>query len=202
MGDFDKNKTPDAGAEKKKLLMVGVLGAVLLGVLGFHFMKGGGPQVAAASTLNDVGLPTGIATMEETPLQAQAALADDPTASLLRGTSTARDPLLEKTPHNPFIMSMEWRTELVHPTEVHVVNHQPVYVPQVIPQAVNVEKYKLSGILHQSNTLCAIINGQVVSAGMVVDDAKVLEITPQRVTLQRVDSPTGPKSFLTIDPKL
>jgi hypothetical protein len=200
MGDFDKNKAPDAAAEKKKLMLVGVLGAVLLGVVSFHFMKGG-PQAASASVVSDSGGASALPAIEETPAQAEAALADDPTASLLRGKSTATDPTLVKTPHNPVVISAEWRNELVHPTEVRIVNHEPVYVAPS-PQALNVGNFKLRGIMHENNTLCAISNGQIVSAGMVLDDAKVVEITPNRVLLQRADSPTGPKSELTMEPKL
>ncbi len=200
MGDFDKNKTPDVAAEKKKLMLVGVLGTVLLGVVGFHFMKGG-PQVASASVVADSGDASAAPAIQETPAQAEAALADDPTASLLRGKSSASDPTLAKTPHNPFVISPEWQNELVHPTEVRVVNQQPVYVAPT-SQALNIESFKLSGILHENNALCAIINGRIVSVGMILDDAKVVEITPNRVTLQRADSPTAPKINLTMEPKL
>ncbi len=201
MGEFDKRGAPDAAAEKKKLLLVGVLGAVLLGVLGIHFLKGG-PQAASASVAaQPVESSAALPAIEETPAQAQAALADDPTASLLRGTSAAPDPALGKTPHNPFVISAAWRSELVHPTEVRVVHNQPVYVAPS-PQAVNVEGFKLGGILHQNNALCAIVNGRIVSVGMTLDDAKIVEITPDHVTLQRADAPTGPKSELTIEPKL
>ena len=199
MGDFDKNQAPNSAAEKKKLALVGVLGAAILGVLGIHFMKGG-PQAASASVVVDSGEGAAPA-IQETPAQAEAALADDPTASLLRGSSAATDPVLMKTPHNPFVISAEWRNELVHPMEVRIVNHEPVYLAPT-PQALNVANFKLSGILHEKNALCAIINGQIVSVGMVLDDAKIVEITSNRVTLQRADSPTGPKSELTMEPKL
>ncbi|MGN6368698.1 MAG: hypothetical protein ACTHN5_10585 [Phycisphaerae bacterium] len=199
MGEFDKRQTPDTGAEKKKLMILGTLGAVLVALVSIHFLKGG-PQAAQASAIPEPGASP-VTAMDETPAQAQAALADDPTATLLRGTPTAHDPLLDRTPHNPFLLSSEWRSQLVHPAEVRVVHNRVVYTAPT-PQSVDVEKYKLSGILRQNNALCAIVNGRVVTAGMTLEDVKVVEITPDRVVLQRADSPNGPTADLTIDPKL
>src|SRR5271170_5898689 len=109
MGDFDKNQTPNADAEKKKLILVGVLGAVLFGVVGFHFMKGN-PGQASASVMSadaqSAALPA------ETPAQARAALADDPTAALLRGSPNS-DAAFDTPPRNPFIMSAGWHNSLV-----------------------------------------------------------------------------------------
>ncbi|HUO07363.1 MAG TPA: hypothetical protein VM008_03615 [Phycisphaerae bacterium] len=203
MGDFDKQKTSDPSAEKKKLAVVGALGAILIGVLVVHSVKSG-PQSASASVFSSASDTPGDATMDETPAQAEAALANDPTAKLLRGSSKPEQPSGERTPHNPFLISPEWRNMLVRAPEVH----EPIYTPQPTvytpaPQAVNLQNYKLSGILQQRDkTLCAIINGRIVSTGMTVDDARVVDIAPDHVTLQHADSPTGPKSDLTIEPKL
>jgi hypothetical protein len=202
MGDFDKQQNSDAAAEKKKLVVVGLLGAVLLGIVVIHFTKTG-PQSASASVFSSGSDSLVGENMDETPAQAQAALANDPTATLLRGSKSAGNSAQEKLPHNPFVMSPDWRTTLVHPTEVH----QPVYTAQPTvyapaPQTINLQSFKLSGILQQRDkTLCAIINGQMVSAGMTVNDAKVVDITANRVTLQRADSPSGPKADLTLDSK-
>src|SRR5690242_6430056 len=89
MGDFDKKdsgSSADAAAkEKKKLMMVGVLGAALLAVVFYQFNKGG-PQVAKA--FGGTETPQVVAPTDQTPSQALAGLdpSKDPTSKLLLGS--------------------------------------------------------------------------------------------------------------------
>ena len=200
MGDFDKNQVPNASAEKKKLIFVGVLGAVLLGVLGFHFMKGGGPQSASASALNLGAALPAAALPTETPAQARAALENDPTVSLLRGTISA-EVSVEKAPHNPFVIASEWQNSLVRPV-AKTPQHTVVPVLPVTPQGVHLEGLKLTGIFQDGKNLCAIVNGQMLFVGMTLDENKVVEITHDHVTLQRTEFPNGPTAELTIQRNL
>ncbi len=201
MGDFDKNsgKASNGAAEKKKVMTLCVLGAVLVGVLAFHFLQGG-PQPVRASGMPPLAGP--IVAVEETPEQARAELANDPTATLLRGTKNL-DASLEVVPRDPFHLSPEWQSRLVHPTEeAKAARPQADYKPAAAPELVDTSSMKLTGIFRQGQKLYAIINGDIVTAGMVVGNAKVASITDMTVTLQRADAANAPLATLTIDPKL
>jgi hypothetical protein len=206
MGDFDKNQAPKDAGEKKKLVIVGLLGAVLLGVVYFHFMKSG-PAVANAGIAPAEGAQGVVAALrtDETAAQARAALEADPTKHLLTG-GTELDPALEKVPHNPFRMSDKWRATFVKQA---VVTPRVEIVPRVTDPkdpvvintpavAVDTRDMKLMMITRGSRGLQAIINGNIVSVGQTVGSARVIEIKPDSVTLQHVDFPDGPTSSLTI----
>jgi hypothetical protein len=202
MGDFDKNngnQAPNAAAEKKKMMTVCVLGAVLAGVVGFHYLKAG-PQEVSASGLSPLAA-SGVS-MDETPEQARAELANDPTAKLLRGTTNS-DAALETVPRDPFHISSEWQSLLVHPVEeLKPGKPQTEYRPIAAPELVDTNSVKLTGVFREGQRLYAIINGDIVTAGATVGNSKVVSITNTTVVLQRIDSPNAPTATLTIDPKL
>jgi hypothetical protein len=204
MSDFDKPTTPPGSAEKKKLAVAGTLAAMLLTLGAFHFLKAA-PQAASASVIVPIGnLPSTLIAPDETPAQAQAALQKDPTARLLRG-SQENDHTFDALPRNPFRMAPDWESLLVKPEEVAspTATHTEYAVPTTVsPRAVDTTSLKLTGIFHQGQHLYAIINGSFYTAGMTIDTAKILDITPTEVTLQRADSAVGPKATLTLEPKL
>src|SRR4051794_217260 len=85
MGDFDRNAKPGEGSQAKKLIMVGVLAAVLLGVVAMQFLKGG-PASADASTgqpPGEAGAAPAAEATDESPDVLHAALLKDPTPTLL-----------------------------------------------------------------------------------------------------------------------
>ncbi len=105
MGDFDRRESAGKKNESKKLVMVGILGALLLGLVVFQFNKKS-PEAMAGPVAgsNGGGQPAAI---EQTPEQAMALLARDPTSGLLDTkslTSVAAAP-----PRNPFVMDAAWR---------------------------------------------------------------------------------------------
>jgi hypothetical protein len=206
MGDFDRKQDKSAERDQsKQVIMVIVLGVVLIGVVGYHFMKKG-PQAAIAAAPGAGGqipMPMG----EETAEQAKDALRQDPTAALLRETA-AVDNTLNTVPRNPFLMSEGWRSSLVLQVE-------PVITPTVTPTVVTprttpvrvipspkAENFKLGSTLRQGNGYLAIINGRIVSAGAVVNDARVIDIQEGKVVLQHANYPDGPQIELTMEPKL
>ncbi|HVX83548.1 MAG TPA: hypothetical protein VH253_01900 [Phycisphaerae bacterium] len=204
MSDFDK-KPADGQSPKQggKVAVLGLLGLVLAGVLVFHFTKGS-PQAATASPVADAGDPTAAVVPTETPAEAQAALANDPTAKLLRGSGDL-DAQLAVVPTNPFILDAKWRASLVK-TVAPTTAAEPLraeVTPQPVvaaPQTVNAEGFKLSGIFRDNQHMVAIINGKIVSAGMVVGNARVVDIQPDKVVLRHVNSPTGPTVNLLLKP--
>src|SRR5215213_8266736 len=101
MGDFDRNEKAAEGSQTKKLIMVGVLGAVLLGVVAMQMMKSGPSQAAAAPQGNDPAVAAAPGA-DENPELIRAALLQDPTKALLVGE---RSPADASPPRNPFGMS-------------------------------------------------------------------------------------------------
>jgi hypothetical protein len=204
MGDFDKNQTPSAAdqaaKEKKKLAIVGLLGAVLLGVIVFHFNKGG-PQAASASE-RPIREPS-LAVVGPTPAQALANLdsAKDPTLELLKGTAGIT-PELAQVPRNPFKISDAWLNQLVkHPAALPEV-HTSVYIPQTavlpakLPEA-NIDGLKLNGIFRQGDKLYASVSGNLVTVGNTIGNARVTAITSDSITFRHADYPDGPTTTLT-----
>ncbi len=203
MGDFDKQQASAPSNEKKKLVMVGVLGAVLLGIGAFHFMKSN-PATAGAALIPTADATAGGLFAEVTPAQETAALQNDPTATLLRNPQ-GPDPFLDTVPRNPFRIAPAWENILVrHADDAPVVdNHTQAYVtPTAAPKTVDTSTLKLTGIFRQGQKLYAIINGDIYTVGMVIDTAHITDITSTKVTLQRIESPNGPKASITIEPKL
>src|SRR5690242_6956890 len=122
MGDFDKVQADAPGNDKRKQMLVGVLGLVLLVVVGFHFLKGS-PEKAVASVADsrtNAGGPMG----KESPKNELAKLDNDPTAAYLLG-SVALDPQLAAAPHDPFRLPDKLAPKDVKP-EVVVVTPPPV----------------------------------------------------------------------------
>jgi len=204
MGDFDRKDKKAGNDQSKQITIMILLGVVLIGVVGYHFSKGG-PSPSAASA-NAGGIPMPV--IDETPEQASNALKQDPTASLLRQTQEV-DTTLDKVPRNPFLMGEAWRMTLVRDVEpvstpVTPVNTTPIVrntERKVIP-APKADNFKLASIVRQGGTLSAIINGRIVGVGAVVGDARVVEISEGRVVLQNADFADGPKTELTLSPQL
>jgi hypothetical protein len=208
MGDFDKQAAgSDAPKQGSKVALLGVLGAVLLGVVIFHFAKGS-PQTAGAAVVSGgaAALPEAGELPTETPEQAQAALRNDPTAKLLRGAGDG-DGALAQVPANPFVLDDKWRSQLVKAPDPAIANPEPLRpVAPVMPvapavQTVSADGFKLGGIFRENQRMVAIINGNIVSAGMVVGNAKVVEIKDSKVLLRHVNAPNGPTVELMLSPK-
>jgi hypothetical protein len=203
MSDFDK-KPADGQPPKQggKVAVLGMLGLVLAGVLVFHFAKGS-PEAATASPITGGSDPTAVAVPTETPAEAQAALANDPTAKLLRGPGDL-DAQLAVVPTNPFILNSKWRSSLVKvvapAAAAEPLRAEVTPQPVAAPQTVNAEGFKLSGIFRDNQHMVAIINGKIVSAGMVVGNARVVDIQASKVVLRHVNSPTGPTVDLLLKP--
>jgi hypothetical protein len=205
MGDFDRrHEKPATNDQSKQITLMIVLGLVLTGVLGYHFMKSG-PQPAKAAPAGMGGIPVPI--IEETPEQASDLLRQDPTAALLRPTA-AVDDSLNKLPRNPFLISEQWRASLVTAIEPAVtptaapavVTPRPITVRAIpVPKA---EHFKLGSTMRQGGGYVAIVNGRIVTVGGLVGDARVLDIQEGRVVLQHSEYPEGPKLELTMEPKL
>ena len=201
MGDFDRKEKKAGSDQTKQIGIMIALGAVLIGVVGYHFSKGGGgPAPVQAGA---IPMPV----IDETPEQASNALKQDPTASLLRETQDV-DTSFGKTPPNPFLMGEAWRSSLV---AVPIANPERVVeLPpntgqnptriRIIP-APKAENFKLASIVRQGGSLSAIINGRIVGVGAVVGDARVIAITEAGVVLQNAESSNGAKLELTLDSK-
>lgn len=204
MGDFDRFEKPAQANESKKLVMVVALGAMLLGLVGYQFVKRG-PQQAAAAELSG---PPELASANETPAVLRDALTHNPTAKLLQNDGTQAP--APKPLRNPFRMSKEWLAVLNPPVQpVKPTNNtttKPI-VPQVVvntvvPITLRAEDYKLSSVVTTGNGMAAIINGKVVRAGDVMGQARILEITGEEVTLQHVSFPDGPITTISMQRKL
>ena len=68
-------------------------------------------------------------------------------------------------------------------------------------QTVSTDGFKLSGIFRENQRMVAIINGNIVSVGMVVGNAKIVEIKDNKVVLRHANAPTGPTVDLVLTPK-
>jgi len=203
MGDFDRNETGGKKDETKKMVMVGALGVLLLGLIWFQFMKKSPEAMAEANGADaQAASTTGDAT-DQTPEQAMADLQNDPTAGLL-STPAGAGATDAKPPRNPFHMADAWRASLVKPAEPGPVTptHSDVQRPHLpaTPSSLLAENFKLSGIVRQGPSLCAIINNKIVTAGSIVGKARVIEIREDGVTLQHVDSADGPLLQLSSRP--
>jgi len=171
---------------------------VLVGVLAFHFSKPGPQRAVASSGGASEILPLPAST--ETPETVIKSLTVDPTAELL-STASVEDPVLSNVPRNPFSMSKAWIKKLQPEPVVapEPVKAQPQPKPQVVtlmPKAplvpLKIEDYRLEMIYRQGDKLTAVINGKFVSAGMMVDKARILDINNDGVTLQNSESPEAP----------
>jgi hypothetical protein len=209
MGDFDKKQeasAADAAAkEKKKLAMVGVLGAALLGVLVWQF-KGGPQSVGAQSFGGPAGGDQALVSPEQTPAQALAGLdpSKDPTKDLLLGSAALPENLMA-VPRNPFKLSDEWRTVLVK--QVDTPKLEPVRPVIDTPRAVvtqpkappaDVAGLKLQGIFRQGDKLFASINGQILTVNATIGKARIVEIRDEQVLLRHADWPGGPVTALSL----
>ena len=199
MGDFDRNEAGGKKGETKKLIMVGALGVLLLGLIWFQFMKKSPEAMASSGDATAAGSTT--ETTEQTPEQAMADLQSDPTAGLLTAP-TGATPADGKPPRNPFRMADAWRISLARPAEAGPVAHVETPRPHVAatPLSLSAENFKLEGIIRQGPALCAIINNKIVTAGAIVGKARVVDIREDTVTLQHVDSSDGPLLQLSSRP--
>jgi hypothetical protein len=198
MGEFDRKDIAPKKTGGKQLVMVGVLGATLLGLLVYEFTAKG-PQTAAASAIGDGGTPAPLASLS-TPDQVLSSLSSDPTEKLLLENHVP-DPIGTKVLRNPFRMSSQWRAALT-PAPAAVIS-QPVTnthgTPRPEPVRVAADGYKLTTIV---NGQYAVINNKIVTVGAVVDKARVLDIQADRVVLQSVDWPEGPRTELLLNAPL
>ena len=207
MGDFDRVQNPSAKNESKKIGLVILLGLVLVGVVVFHFTKQG-PQVASAAP-GPLGNPTpDPIAATESPDKALTALEQDPTAHLLPAPAI-EDPTLSKVPRNPFRISSVMLAGIVKPVEIVTPQPAPTVPIPTTPQVIKpiepplrIEDYKLSSVLHVGGKLTAVINGKIVSSGMLVDKARVLDIREDGVTLQNSQAPDGPTINLNMQPRM
>jgi hypothetical protein len=205
MGDFDKKdatSSADAAAkEKKKMIMVGVLGAALVAVVLYQFNKSG-PQVAKG-----FGAPEAqqlAASPELTPIQALAGLdpSKDPTARLLLGSPELPREFVSP-PRNPFKLSDDMRTQLIKVVEVKAEPAKVVHVPQVRvtqPRAplANIAGLKLQGIFQRGDKFHAIINGSIVTVNAVIGKVRIVDIRQGQVLVRHADWPGGPVSALSM----
>jgi len=203
MGDFDKNQVPAPSSDKRKQILVGVLGCVLLGIVGFHFMKGN-PTPVSADILPGVSDPNG-EFLKESPRDAIAKLERDPTAIHLMSTPKL-DPTLLDVPQNPFRLSDRWlaalkKPEIIKPTQT--IDPQP-HIPQTVHSApaIATNGLKVDGIFRMGKNLQAIINGSLVSSGMSVGDVFIVEIQEDRVVVRHKDYADGPTTTLMIQSKI
>ncbi len=205
MGDFDRNQAPKQDDQSKKIAFVVILGVVFICVLGYPMMKRGPQSAEGATGGGDASIAPSDSTPDETPDQARDALHNDPTASLLTGAPKDGQEF-SKIPHNPFLRSTEWRSALIRPADpVHPVavrSYDPAPVVAHVSLTVKADAYKLASIVQQQDHLLAIINGTIVTTGMFVDGARVVEIRADHVTLQNADDPEGPSVQVALVPKL
>jgi hypothetical protein len=207
MGDFDRVQQPGAKTnETKKVAMVVVLGAVLLGMLGFQMLKKGPGQAAAANTSSG-SEPAAAAPGIDQPTEVlRAALAQDPSASYDLTGQGAVFPT--STLRNPFRMSQEFHTHLKpeKPPEIKPVVpvnpvepvRPPVHITPAAIKSLPPAAYKLSMITVIGGNLSAMINARLVSAGAIIGDALVVEVRDDGVTLRHKDEPSGPTLELTL----
>jgi hypothetical protein len=204
MGDFDRSDAGQPDSQAKKIGFMIILACLLVAVLGFHFMRHGGPRAATAFP----GGPAAAAPAEVTPEAAAEALRRDPTAALL--VAAAPDRSLDTLPRNPFAISDAWRASLVRqPDAAPAAPATPLAVEPVARVAAprvavppKADKYKLGTIVRHGDRYMAIVNGQIVAPGGLIDGARVVEIRADRVVLQHADYPDGPTVNLLIEPKL
>jgi hypothetical protein len=205
MGDFDRHAKQNEAAQSKKLIMVGVLGAVLVGVVAMQFMKG--PAVADASALPGAGGGSAAQAPEESPEVLRASLLKDPTPELLAAGPRAKT--VVPIERNPFAMAHTWRTALApkeptpEPTPVAVtVQPEPVAPVIAAPQPLELKAadYKLSMILVSNNQYIALINGLTVSTGSRIKDALVLDVQADTVVLRHKDFENGKPLRLQLKP--
>jgi hypothetical protein len=197
MGDFDRNQKPAEQSQTKKLMMVGVLGTVLLGVVGMQMVKSGPSQASAAPQAGTAAVAAAPGA-DENPEVIRAALLQDPTKTLLVGDRavTEAPPL-----RNPFGMSPAWRkavtreVAIVQPLPTPDIRTPDVPTPQPLPAApltLRASDYKVNMIFRQGNSLMAMLNGnKMLSAGQVIGDAVVVEVRENAVVLRHKDVPNG-----------
>jgi hypothetical protein len=119
----------------------------------------------------------------------------DPTAELLRGGADVSSPL-DTPPADPFAVSPQLRA-LITPRVATVPadpidTHAPVTTATDLPEAkVDPTTIKLSGIFTTSHGPIALINGQIVRAGSVVNNVRVLTITPDRIVCEPAQGGTA-----------
>ena len=203
MGEFDKNQPPtqtSADARRKQIL-VGVLGAVLLGVLGFHFLSGS-PESARAGGTSGTESESAAPAAAQSPADELRDLRNDPTANLLTGG--AADAESTKPAHDPFrladIFRVVTKNDNVKPVETTHVDSRPTeYVPEipVIPQS----SLRIEVIFRVGSKLQGIVNGQIVRTGDTVGDARIVDIQSDRVVVRHKDYPDGPTTTALFLPK-
>jgi hypothetical protein len=207
MGEFDKNPQVSRPADqKRKHILVAVLGLVFLAVICFHFLKGN-PVPASAGMISPANAPAAAA-ITDTPDGALAKLDIDPTANLLQG-NPALDPDLAAVPHDPFRVSEHFRAQVK--VDLPPIQKQPdprlvAVTPKVEAPVIPANALKLEGIMRMGgaggNKLAAIVNGSILMTGQTVGNARIVEIHEDGIIVRHKDWPDGPSTTLTIQPKL
>ena len=201
MASFDK-KTAATGAGNKKNIIAGVLAAVLALVVVHHFTK----TAPSEAAVDNGGAPAaGIVPASETPAAVKAAL-DSEFSRQLKPQTVEGPSAIDTPPSDPFQLSSTWRDKLIRP----VVWSDPVG-PVVLPHtnsgdntgkpslpAWNPSSLKLTGIFKGSVHTYAVINGSIITEGMIVGGARVVEIVDDHVTLQQLGAPDSARVDLMI----
>lgn len=193
MSSFDRKSA--AGGASKKPIFVAVLMVALAVILVRQF--GMARSTAAAPTDPNANLAAGAPPVVETTGEALRGLADDPTQQWLKAEAET-DSALEKAPQDPFQMSPAWRALLIKPVIATVTQetvYQPVRTTDPIVKPVgtpwNSSGIKLEGIFKDSKRSYAIVNGSIVSEGMIVGGAKIVEVRDNSLLCQPLNSPDG-----------
>ena len=180
----------------RALALVGVLSLVLVGAI-VYALHSRTPRQAAAAL--PAGGPASLAAgPQESPAQIMAALAHDPTADLLRGRDD-RLSGLTTPPRDPFVLAPAWRDKLV----VHdAAKLLPVVTPAPeAPVEYDAGQIKLQGIFKDGRRIAAIVNGTVVSAGMIVAGARIVEVRDDGLVCQPVGQPESAQFRISLNPK-
>jgi len=211
MGDFDRNQIPNAKKdETKKFVVMIILAAGFVGYLGFRYVRNdSGPQTTNGAMASS-GFVASSST-DESPEQIKNALLQDPTNTnnVLKGFTD--DTSLNVVPRNPFRMNRAWKDSLIKTVDpapvspIQQVNPTPQVErdpprPAYVAKTLKADDYKLGIIMRGGGGPLAIVNGQSVSAGMIIKDALVVSVTDDAVTLRHKDEPNGATIELRMSP--
>ena len=189
----DPTGTAANQTNSSKLIMVGVLGAVLIGVVAVNW-KSFKPRSAEAAGVSVNGGTDGTDNAEGalanqlTPEQILANLAADPTANLLRGQENSLGQL-EIAPPDPFRISPTWLKSLVKPKVVDITAPAPTVTRTAPAYVFNPDSLKIQAVFKNGPRSTAIINGSPMTVGGVVAGCIITKITDDQVQFQPVGQP-------------
>jgi len=183
---FDKNKKAPEN-KRSKVVLATVLGLALVGVLGY--------QVFGHSLRTALGSPGEGPAQVLVPTQSAddeiKSLAQDPARDLLQDPAASSSPLDVVPTKNPFAMDKDWYGTLVKPAPVNPNPDPHPNVVQVQPTnptgpKINLEQFKLQGIMRDGSKLVAIVNGQFLGVGETILGTKIVDIKKDRVVFQPI----------------